>query len=164
LARDIEEVHYEMTARMIAALVMCAFTATAHAGGINLDSPFVTGIVTTFREGKSTSKELSETQLQGISAWLVWNQRGWFGEKAASPSGPVELQLNLKRADGTTAVISVVSEAGTKKHHLFFTFAPDQGSPAAAYRAWVGMVKRSAATRPLADYELDSIHKVLAKK
>jgi hypothetical protein len=143
---------------LIVITALLAWTGAAHAGNINLDSPLESGRATVFEDSTSTTKELSASQLQELSAWLSWNRQGWFGEQAEAPAGPVELELELARGDGTTAVLSVVYDAGTQKHHLHFA---DKGIPA-TYSGWFGILKRPAASRPLADYELDILHKILS--
>jgi hypothetical protein len=149
-----------MIRRLILMTALLAWTGMAGAGNINLDSPLESGQAIVFKASKSTTKELSTTQLQELSAWLSWNRQGWFGEKSDAPTGPVELELHLARGDGTTAIVSVVYDAATQKHHLFFA---DKGV-AASYHAWFGLSKRPAASRPLADYELDILHKILSIK
>jgi hypothetical protein len=149
-----------MIRRLILLTALLAWTGAACAGNINLDSPLESGHATVFKETKSTTKDLSASQLQELSAWLSWNRQGWFGEKSQTPAGPVELELDLVRGDGTTAVVSVIFDVVTQKHHLFFA---DNGLPA-SYSGWFGMLKRPAASRPLADYELDILHKILSIK
>jgi hypothetical protein len=61
---------------MITALLTGA--GTANAGNINLDSPLESGRAIIFKDSKSTTKELSTTQLEELSAWLSWNRQGWF--------------------------------------------------------------------------------------
>ena len=82
---------------------------------------------------------------------MVWRQ-------ARSIRQAVQIRLNLKHADGTSSTLSVVSDSGNK-HHLVFI---DRG--ATAYRTWFGMVKAPAATRPLADYELDALQRILGSR
>ena len=55
----------------------------------------------------------------------------------------------------TLSTLSVIADAG-HKHHLLFI---NQAAP--SYRTWFGMVKAPAATRPLADYELEALQKIL---
>jgi hypothetical protein len=148
-----------MTRRLVLMTALIAWTG-ARAGNINLDSPLESGRAIVFKDSASTTKELAASQLQELSAWLSWNRQGWFGESADAPLGPVELELDLARSDGTTAVLSVVYDAGTQKHHLFFA---DKGIPA-SYRGWFGLLTRRSASRPLADYELDILHKILSIK
>jgi hypothetical protein len=70
----------------------------------------------------------------------------------------VKILMNLKHADGTSSTLSVVADAG-HKHHLVFI---NQG--AAAYRTWLGVVKAPVATRPLADYELEALQRILGSR
>jgi hypothetical protein len=56
--------------------------------------------------------------------------------------------------------VSVVYDAETQKHHLYFV----DKDILASYHAWFGMLKRPAASRPLADYELDILRKILSIK
>ena len=129
------------------------------AGSIILDAPVVSAAAITFQDQhEPTHRELSRAQLQAISAWLSWNRQGWFGAKREVPGGPVQIQLNLKHGDGTSSTLSVVSDPG-RKHHLVFI---NQGAP--AYRTWLGMVKAPAATRPLADYELEALQRILGSR
>jgi hypothetical protein len=146
--------------RLLVLMAALLAWAGARAGNINLDSPLESGRAIVFKDSASTTKDLAASQLQELSAWLSWNRQGWFGENEQPPGGPVELELDLVRADGTTAVLSVVYDAATQKHHLFFV---DKGIPA-SYRGWFGLLTRRAASRPLADYELDILHKILSIK
>jgi hypothetical protein len=145
---------------LILMTALLAWAGTAGAGNINLDSPPESGRAIVFKDSKPTTKELSTTQLEELSAWLSWNRQGWFGEKSDTPTGPVELELQLARRDGTTAIVSVVYDGETQKHHLFFAGK----GVAASYYGWFGLLKRPAASRPLADYELDILHKILSIK
>ena len=84
--------------------------------------------------------------------------RAGSAPKVRVPGEPVQIQLNLKHSDGTSSTLSVVSDAG-RKHHLVFI---NQGAP--AYRTWFGMLKAPAATRPLADYELEALQRILGSR
>jgi hypothetical protein len=139
---------------------MATLATPVFAGSIILDTPVVSGDAITFQDQhEPTHRELSRTQLQAISAWLSWNRQGWFGAKREVPGEPLQILLNLKHADGTSSTLSVVSDAG-HKHHLVFI---NQGA-AAAYRTWFGVVKAPAATRPLADYELEALQRILGSR
>jgi hypothetical protein len=72
----------------------------------------------------------------------------------------VELRVSLRRADGTTAVLSVLSEGDNGKRHLFYS---DKELPW-SYQALFGWVKRPAATRPLSENAFESLRKVLSLK
>ena len=145
--------------RLLQMAAMATLATPVFAGSIILDTPAVSGDATTFQDQhEPTRRELSRAQLQAISAWLSWNRQGWFGAKREVPGEPVQIRLNLKHADGTSSTLSVVSDAG-HKHHLVFV---NQG--AAAYRTWFGMVKAPAATRPLADYELEALQRILGSR
>jgi hypothetical protein len=138
---------------------MAAVATPVLAGSIILEAPVVSAEAITFQDQReSTHKELSRAQLQAIFAWLSWNRQGWFGAKLKVASEPVQVQLSLKHGDGTSSTLSVVSDAG-HKHHLVFS---NQEGP--AYRKWFGMVKAPAATRPLADYELEALQKILVPR
>jgi hypothetical protein len=138
---------------------MATVATPVFAGSIILDAPVVSADAITFQDHREpTHRELSRAQLQAISAWLSWNRQGWFGAKREVPGEPVQIQLNLKHGDGTSSTLSVVSDAG-HKHHLVFI---NQGAP--AYRTWLGMVKAPAATRPLADYELETLQRILGSR
>ena len=69
-----------------------------------------------------------------------------------------KIEPSSTTTDGTSSTLSVVSDAG-HKHHLVFI---NQG--AAAYRTWFGVVKAPAATRPLADYELEALQRILGSR
>jgi hypothetical protein len=131
------------------------------AGSIILDAPVVSADAITFQDQhEPTRRELSRAQLLAISAWLSWNRQGWFGAKREVPGEPVQIQLNLKHGDGASSTLSVVSDSGRKhKHHLVFI---NQGAP--AYHTWFGMRKAPAATRPLADYELEALQRILGSR
>jgi hypothetical protein len=145
--------------RLLQMAAMATLATPVLAGSIILDTPVVSGDAITFQDQREpTHRELSRTQLQAISAWLSWNRQGWFGAKREVPGEPVQILLNLKHADGTSSTLSVVSDAG-HKHHLVFI---NQG--AAAYRTWFGVVKAPAATRPLADYELEALQRILGSR
>jgi hypothetical protein len=145
--------------RLLQMAAMAAVTTPVLAGSIILEAPVVSADAVTFQDAQEpTHRELSRTQVQAISAWLSWNREGWFGSKLTVPSEPVQIQLNLKHGDGTSSILSVVSDAG-RKHHLVFV---NQGAP--AYRTWLGMVKAPAATRPLADYELEALKRILGSR
>jgi hypothetical protein len=148
-------------ARSIALLLLGASCEVSNAGSINLESPIASAEATFFEAGgKSTTQSLSPQQIQQLSAWLAWYGHGWFGEKSSAADGPVELQVNLKRDDGTTAVLSVVPDDSTRKHHLFFADKELSWS----YHSFFGQVKRPGASQPLPDYALDSLKKILAGK
>jgi hypothetical protein len=145
--------------RLLQMAAMATLATPVLAGSIILDTPVVSGDAITFQDQREpTHRELSRTQLQAISAWLSWNRQGWFGAKREVRGEPVQILLNLKHADGTSSTLSVVSDAG-HKHHLVFI---NQG--AAAYRTWFGVVKAPAATRPLADYELEALQRILGSR
>jgi hypothetical protein len=142
--------------RLLQMAAMAAVATPALAGSIILEAPVVSAEATAFQDQhEPTHRELSRAQLQAISAWLSWNREGWFGSKLKEPSDPVQIQLNLKHGDGTSSTLSVVSDAG-RKHHLVFI---NQGAP--AYSTWFGIVKAPAATRPLAEYELEALQRIL---
>jgi hypothetical protein len=139
--------------------VMATVATPVLAGSIILEAPVVAADAITFQDQhEPTHRELSRAQLQAISAWLSWNRHGWFGAKGAVSGEPVQIQLNLKHGDGTNSTLSVVSDAG-RKHHLVFM---KQGAP--AYRTWFGMVMAPAATRPIADYELEALQRILGSR
>ena len=145
--------------RLLQMAAMATVATPVLAGSIILDTPVISADAITFQDQhEPTHRELSRAQLQAISAWLSWNRQGWFGVKREIPGEPVKILLNLKHADGTSSTLSVVADAG-HKHHLVFI---NQG--AAAYRTWFGVVKAPAATRPLADYELEALQKILGSR
>ena len=145
--------------RLLQMAAIATLATPVFAGSIVLDTPAVSGDAITFQDQRDpTRRELSRAQLQAISAWLSWNRQGWFGAKRAVPGEPVQIRLNLKHADGTSSTLSVVSDLGNK-HHLVFI---NQG--ATAYRTWFGLVKAPAATRPLADYELEALQRILGSR
>ena len=145
--------------RLLQMAAMATVATPVLAGSIILDAPVVSADAITFQDQhEPTHRELSRAQLQAISAWLSWNRQGWFGAKREVPGEPVQIQLNLKHGDGTSSTLSVVSDAG-RRHHLVFI---NQGAP--AYRTWFGMVKAPAATRPLADYELEALQRILGSR
>jgi hypothetical protein len=145
--------------RLLQMAVMATVATPVLAGSIILEAPVVSADAITFQDQhEPTHRQLSRTQLQAISTWLSWNREGWFGAKLEQSGEPVQIQLNLKHADGTSSTLSVVSDAG-RKHHLVFI---NQGAP--AYRTWFGMVKAPAATRPLADYELEALQRILGSR
>ncbi len=145
--------------RLLQMAAMATVATPVLAGSIILEAPVVSADAITFQDQREpTHRELSRTQLQAISAWLSWNREGWFGAKRELSAEPVQIQLNLKHGDGTSSTLSVVSDARSK-HHLVFI---NQGAP--AYRTWFGMVKAPAATRPLADYELAALQKILGSR
>ena len=145
--------------RLLQMAAMATVATPVLAGSIILDAPVVSAAAITFQDQhEPTHRELSRAQLQAISGWLSWNRQGWFGAKREVPGGPVQIQLNLKHGDGTSSTLSVVSDPG-RKHHLVFI---NQGAP--AYRTWFGMVKAPAATRPLADYELEALQRILGSR
>ena len=146
--------------RLLQMAAMATVATPVLAGSIILDAPVVSADAITFQgdQREPTHRELSRTQLQAISAWLSWNRQGWFGAKREVPGEPVQIQLNLKHGDGTSSTLSVVSDAGPK-HHLVFIH---QGAP--AYRTWFGVVKAPAASRPLADYELEALQRILGSR
>lgn len=145
--------------RLLQAAAMATVVTPVLAGSIVLETPVVSAEAITFLDQQEPAhKELSRAQLQAISAWLSWNREGWFGAKLKLAGGPVQIQINLRHADGTSSTLSVVSDAG-RKHHLIYI---NQG--ALAYRKWFGMGKAPAATRPLADYELAALQRILGSR
>lgn len=142
-----------------AAISMVATTALA--GSIDFEAPpVVSGEVTTFEDRHQVSElELTAAQLHAIAKWLHWNRQGWFATRAKNPAESIQLQLNLRHSDGTLAVVDVVADAGGKKHHLFFI----NGGAPWSYHAWFGKIRAPAATRPLADYELEVLTKIVSK-
>jgi hypothetical protein len=144
--------------RLLQMAAMATVATPVLAGSIILDVPVVSADAIAFQDQQEpTHRELSRAQLQAITAWLSWNRQGWFSAKPV-PGEPVAIQLNLKHADGTSSTLSVVADAG-HKHHLVFL---NQGAP--AYRTWLGTAKAPAATRPLADYELEALQKILGSR
>jgi hypothetical protein len=144
--------------RLLQIAAMATVATPVLAGSIILDAPVVSVDAIAFQDQQEPShRELSRAQLQAITAWLFWNRQGWFGAKPA-PGETVEIQLNLKHADGTSSTLSVVADAGRKHHLVFF----NQGAP--AYRTWFGIVKAPSAIRPLADYELEALKRILGSR
>jgi hypothetical protein len=145
--------------RLLQMAAMAVLATPVFAGSVILGTPVVSADATLFQDQHApTHRELSRTQLQAISAWLSWNRQGWFGANREVPGELVQIRLNLKHGDGTSSTLSVISDAG-HKHHLVLI---NQGAP--AYRSWFGMLKAPAATRPLADYELEALQKILGSR
>jgi hypothetical protein len=147
--------------RLLQAVVMSLVTSTALAGSIDFQSPPIqSGEVTTFDDHHVRfQQELSPDQLRALAHWLSWNHQGWFATQANAPPQPVQLQFNLRHSDGTRATLSVVAVTGRWKHDAFFI---NEGAPW-SYHAWLGLVKKGAATRPLSDYDLDLLQKIARK-
>jgi hypothetical protein len=145
--------------RLLQMAAMAVLATPVFAGSVILGPPVVSADATLFQDQHAPiHRELSRTQLQAISAWLSWNRQGWFGAKREVPGELVQIRLNLKHGDGTSSTLSVISDAG-HKHHLVLI---NQGAP--AYQSWFGMLKAPAATRPLADYELEALQKILGSR
>jgi hypothetical protein len=144
---------------LLKAAAMSLVGSTALAGTIDFESPpIVSGEITTFDDHHLAS-QLSPDQLQSLTHWLTWNRHGWFSTQKTSSPEPIQLQINLRQSDGTLATLSVVPIKGSRKRDLFFI---NKGAPW-SYHAWFGKYKAPAATRPISDYDLDFLQKLLRK-
>jgi hypothetical protein len=146
---------------LFAAALMSLATTSALAGAIDFEPPpFVSGEITMFDDHHvASAQELSPDQLRSLTHWLTWNRYGWFAAQEKSPPEPVQLQINIRHSDGTSATLSVVPVTGPRKRDLFFI---NRGAPW-SYHAWLGQYRAPAATRPLSDYDLDFLQKLMRK-
>jgi hypothetical protein len=146
---------------LLRAAVMSLVATNALAGTIDFASPaIVSGEITMFDDHHLASEqELSPDQLRSLIHWLTWNQHGWFSTEEKAPREPVQLQINLRHSDGTLAMLSVVPVTRPGKRDLFFI---NKGA-SWSYHAWLGQYKAPAATRPLSEYDLDFLQKLLHK-
>jgi len=138
------------------ALLSLVVGVSAQASDINIGIPLVSGDVTTFESGQEKShKELSRAQLQMLSHWFDRHRSEWHGMTTEASNEPIPLQLKLKDNDGKIASIGVIAQSDGS-HYLRFG-----SSGKWAFKAYGGLVKSSAATRPLSDKEFVALQKIL---
>jgi hypothetical protein len=126
--------------------------ATACAGSINIETPLVSGDVSSYESRHiSSHAELSPEQLQALSSWLALRISGWEAMPTEASSEPVELQVNAKDRHGHVTHISVI--AGARGHYLLLS-----GSPGTvAYRSLGGLLESWAASRKLSDQKVAAL-------
>jgi hypothetical protein len=136
--------------------LVIGLSATVNAGGIGVETPFVSGDVSTFVNRRETSRmDLSPQQLQGLDDWLEHHRSGWNGMVTEATSEPVQLHLNLKHRDGGVTSISVIARANGGRY-LCVT-----GSGKWAYESFLGFWKSRAATRSLSDQDLATLENLV---
>jgi hypothetical protein len=137
-------------------LILILMSGSAPAGELNFGASVVSGDVARFEGGRELSPmELSRGRLQGLTLWLGVHRSAWRGIGTPASTAQHLLQLNLKDAEGKSASIDVIAEAGGGAvMHLI-------RSDTWSYKSFGGLVKSAAAAQSLPDEELAVLEKIL---
>ncbi len=137
-------------------LLSLTIAASAHASDINIGTSLVSGDVTIFESGQEKGhNELSRGQLQLLAHWFDRHRSEWREMTTEASDEPIPLQLQLKENDGKIASIRVI-ERNDGSHYLRF-----MSSGKWSFKSFGGLVKASAATRPLSDKEFAALQRIL---
>jgi len=137
----------------LVAIVLCV--PAAHAGSVHLRTPLTSGEASRFVNHQEASHNvLPPAQLQALSVWLENHRSGWSGMVTPPSNERIELNLALKQSNGSDAWLVIVAKANGE-HYLRITTSADW-----VYESAGGLIKNSAATRPLSDQDKTEIEKL----
>lgn len=129
---------------------------SAHASDINIGTSLVAGNVTIFESGQEKGhKDLSRGQLQMLAHWFDRHRSEWRAMTTEASDEPIPLQLQLKENDGKISFIGLIARTDGS-HYLRF-----MSSGKWSFKSFGGLVKSSAATRPLSDKEFAVLQRIL---